>query len=152
MISEIVGVYKIVPTMESILKAVKFHEYRWRLDENGEYAYEIYWDVFKNLCLFELQVKGFFEPDIFMVIKQIQLGISEDSQQSPYMEFYMDSSGEKLLSEQEAVKSENCRICFFLHFVGPNTPLSIGEISLSMPPITALPDRLIKYTHYVPPD
>jgi hypothetical protein len=152
MISEIVGVYKIVPTMESILEAVKFHKYHWLLDENGKYTDEIYWHVFENMCLIELQIKGCFEPDIFMVIKQIQPGIAKESQQSPYMEFYLDSPGEKLISEQEAEKLEDRRICFFLHFVDPNRPLSIGEFPLSMPPITALPDRLIPYTHYVPPD
>jgi hypothetical protein len=43
------------------------------------------------------------------------------------MDFYLDASGTRLFSEQEAVEEDGRRLCFFLHFVDTSKPLRIGD-------------------------
>ena len=65
---DIIGVYKVIPTTESIIQAVKFHKYDWLLGDKGKFVDEIYWESFDNLCLIELQVSGEFKPNLINVI------------------------------------------------------------------------------------
>ena len=71
---------------------------------------------------------------------------------APYFEYYLDSFGKNLLSEQEAIATDNRRVCFFLHFTETNQPLKVGEILIELPSISELPERLIQFTNYVPSD
>lgn len=146
---EIIGVYKVVPTVESIVQAVKFHKYKWLLDDNGEFTDEIYWGNFENLCLLEMKVQGDYLPELLTNISQRS---SEDVEQAPYLEYYLDSSGTKLLSEEETRSTDDRRVCFFLHFTDTNLPIYIHEISIELPQISDLPKRLEPFTHFIPAD
>ena len=149
---KIIGVYKITPTPESIIQAVKFQKYVWLLDGKGELADDIYWENFENLSLIEIQVSGNFAPSLLQAISQRHSGDIDGSEQVPYLEYYLDSSGKSLLSEQEAISTDNRRICFFLHFTGTSLPLRVGETLIKLPSISELPERLIEFTNYVPSD
>ena len=149
---QIIGIYKITPTVESIIHAVKFHKYDWLLDRNGQFADTIYWENFENLSLIEVQVSDDFHPRLLQAISQRHSGNINGGEQAPYLEFYLDSSGTTLLSENEAVSTENRRVCFFLHFTNTGLPLRVGETLLELSSISELPERLIGFTNYVPPD
>ena len=123
---EIIGVYKITPTVESIIRAVTFQKYAWLLNDNGEFVDEIYWENFENLSLIELQVSGAFTPNLLQAISQRHLEDIEGNEQAPYLEYYLDSSGKNLLSEEEAISTDKRRVCFFLHFTDTNLPLRVG--------------------------
>jgi hypothetical protein len=149
---EIIGVYKVIPTAESIIRAVTFHKYDWLLDNTGEFVDEVYWEDFENLCLIELQVSGEFKPNLLLAISQRRSTDVAGSEQVPYLEYYLDSLGKNLLSEQEAIFTDKRRVCFFLHFTDINLPLRVGETLIELPSISELPERLIQFTNYVPPD
>ena len=149
---KIIGVYKITPTAESIIQAVKFQKYGWLLDGNGNFVDEIYWENFENLCLIEIQLLGKFMPNLLRTISQRRSEDITGSEQVPWLEYYLDSSGKNLLSEQGAISIDNSRICFFLHFTDTSLSLRVGETLIKLPPISELPERLIDFTHYVPPD
>ena len=149
---QIIGVYKITPTVESIIQAVKFQEYDWLLNGNGEFAGTIYWENFEYLSLIEIQVSGDFKPSLLQAISQRHSGDINGGEQVAYLEFYLDPSGTNLLSENEAMFTENRRACFFLHFTDTNLPLRVGDTSIELPSISELPERLIEFTNYVPPD
>jgi hypothetical protein len=147
---EIVGVYRIKPSMESILEAVRFHNYGFLLKEDGTYSDEIYWENFENLALIELQVSGEFTTSL---LESISHGDQpEEDRQVPYMEFYLDRTGTRLISDNDAVTTSERHICFFLHFIDTNKPLNIGSDRMNLPAITDLPGRLIPLTHYLPVD
>jgi len=141
---QIIGVYQIRPTTESILEAARYHGYDWLINEEGSFEDEIYWDNFQNLALVEVQINGKFSLDDWFNISQ--------NDQAPYMEFYLDEAGTRLLSEKEAVETGIGRACFFLHFVDTTRPLKVGEDEPSLPPMSELPERLMPFTHYVPVD
>jgi hypothetical protein len=149
---QIIGVYKITPTVESIIQAVKFHKYEWLLDENDQFADTLDWENFENLSLIEMQVSGDFNPSLLQAISQRHPDDIDGSEQVPYLEYYLDPSGKKLLSEEEAISVDHRRVCFFLHFTDTNLSLKLGETLIELPPIAELPERLIEFTHYVPPD
>lgn len=141
----VLGVYRVLPTEESITEAARYHDYDWLLDEDQKYTDEIDWSNHDNLGLVELQVFGDISPaDLFNSISQ------ED--QVPYMEFWTDSGGCSLISEEESVTTEGRRACFFLHFVDHTKPLIVSEKQLKLPSWSALPERLTPYTHYLPVD
>ena len=152
---DIIGVYKVIPTAESIIQAVTFHKYDWLLDDKGEFVDEVYWENFENLCLIELQVSGEFKSNLLQAISQRRSKDVDGSEQAPYLEYYLDSFGKKLLSEQEAISTDNCRVCVFsafLHFTDTNQPLRVGETLIELPSISELPERLVQFTNYVPSD
>jgi hypothetical protein len=149
---QIIGVYKITPTVESIIQAVKFHKYEWLLDENDKFADTLDWEKFENLSLIEMQVSGDFSPRLLQAISQRHAGDFDGSEQVPYLEYYLDESGKNLLSEQEAVSTDHRRVCFFLHFTDTSLPLKVGETLIELPSMAELSERLIEFTHYVPPD
>jgi hypothetical protein len=149
---EIIGVYKIVPTVESITQAVKFQKYDWLLNGNGEFADTIYPENFRNLSLIEIQVLGDFNPSLLQAIAQRHPGDKNGGEQAPYFEYYLDSSGTNLLSENAAMSSENRRACFFLHFTDTSLPLKVGEALIELPSVSELPERLVEFTNYVPSD
>ena len=151
-IFQIIGVYKITPTVESIIQAVKFHEYEWLLDENSEFTDLLDWQDFEKLSLIEMQVSGDFNPKLLQTISQNYYGAIHGSDQVPYLEYYLDASGQNLLSEEEAFSTNHRRVCFFLHFTDTNLPLRVGETLIELPSMVELPERLIEFTHYVPPD
>ena len=148
---DIIGVYKVVPTAESIMKAIKFHKYDWLLNNKGEFTDEVFWENFENLCLIELQVSGEFETDLLQAISQRCSEDTDGNEQVPYLEYYLDSAGKNLLSEQDAISTDNRRVCFFLHFTDTNLPLRVGETLIELPSISELPERLVQFTNYVPP-
>lgn len=149
---QIIGNYKITPTVESILQAVKFHKYEWLLEGNGNFADTLHWESFENLSLIEMQISGDFHPSLLQATSQRYAGDINGSEQAPYLEYYLDASGKKLLSEKEAISTDPRRVCFFLHFTSTNLPLRVGETLLDLPSIAELPERLMEFTHYVPPD
>jgi len=142
---KIVGVYKIIPTDESIINAARYHDYDWLLDEGGNYADEIDWNGHENLGLVELQIIGDISPsDLFNSISH------ED--RAPYMEFWIDREGKHLIPEEETDTTEGRRACFFLHFVDHKKPLLVAGKDLKLPAWSALPERLTPFIHYVPVD
>ena len=149
---QIIGVYKITPTLESVVQAVKFHQYDWLLDENGKLADSLNWQDFENLGLAEVQVSGEFDPSLLQRIFQVHPGDTYGSEQVPYLEYYLDPSGQNLLSEEEAISTDHRRVCFFLHFTDTTLPLRIAETLIELPSMVELPERLIEFTNYVPPD
>lgn len=149
---KIIGVYKITPTVESIIRAVKFQKYDWCLNDKGEYADKIYWENFEDLGLIELQVSGDFTPNLLQEISQRHSEDIEGNEQAPYLEYYLESSGKNLLSEEEAISTDNRRVCFFLHFTDTSLPLKVGEILMKLPSISDLPERLVEFTNFVPSD
>ena len=142
---QIVGFYKILPTEESIVEAARYHEYDWLLDEDGNYTDEINWDNHENLGLVELQVFGNISPPEFYS------SISQEDQ-VPYMEFWLDTEGSCLLTEDEAITKQGRRVCFFLHFIDHSKPLAVSGKKLTCPSCSTLPERLSPFTHYIPVD
>ena len=151
-ITKIIGVYKIKPTIESISQAARYHEYDDFIDSEGNYSEAIYWKDFKNLCLFEIQISGEFTAKLLYDISQKDPRVKAWNEQVPYLEFFLNESGDSLLTEEEAFSVENRRICFFLHFTNKRLPLTVGQTNLKLPKFTPLPQRLIGFTHYSPPD
>lgn len=141
---QVIGVYQITPTYESILEAARYHKCDWLVNEGGEYIDVIYWDDLENLALVEVQIQGWFSSDGLLSVFQ--------DDQAPYMEFYLDATGTRLLAESEAIEIGNSRLCFFLHFVDTTKPLKVGEDELTLPPTSELPERLRPFTHYLPVD
>ena len=142
---EVIGIYKITPTLESILKAARFHKYDWLIDENGRYTDEINWIDFENLGLIEIQIMNSPPP-------QELLSTISQNDQAPYLEFYLDSTGTQNLSEDEVLASSDWRLCFFIHFVDVKKPLAIGTEQLKLESMSKLPKRLEPFTQYVPVD
>ena len=58
----LVGLYEIIPSQQSLILAAKFHGYDWLLNKDGNYEEEIDWNEFKNLGLVEAQVFGDYSP------------------------------------------------------------------------------------------
>ena len=141
---EIVGVYRITPTIESIASAARYHRCDYLLDEHGDFKDDIRWDSFKNLALLEILTQGKFSPEEMTSIGQ--------DDQAAYMEFYLDGTGTRLMSEDEARQSDTRRVCFFLHCLDPARPLTVGREQMNIQTMSALPERLKPYTHYLPVD
>jgi len=141
---DIVGVYGIIPSIETIARAAYYHKCDYLLDEHGNYKDEIYWESFENLALVEIHIRGEFS--------QGETNLIQQNGQAPYMEFYLDGTGTRLMSEDEANLTNNRRICFFLHFLDTAEPLTVGREQLKLPTVSALPERLGSYTHYLPVD
>lgn len=140
----LIGFYKIIPTQESIVLAAKFHEYDWLINGEGEYVEKIDITSLINLYLFEFQVAGIYSPNELLEIKQ--------GDQSPYLEYYTDPTGENYLNENDAIHTDNRRVCFFLHFVDITKPLQVKGKITNLPIPKQLPNRLEPFTHYVPVD
>ena len=149
---QIIGVYKITPTVESITQAAKFHKYEWLLDEKRKFTDTLDLQDFVNLSLIEMQVSGDFNPGLLQTISQTYADDINGSEQVPYLEYYLDASGKKLLSDEEAISTDYRRVCFFLHFTDTELPLMVSETLIELPSMAELPERLIEFTHYVPPD
>jgi hypothetical protein len=141
---KIIGVYRINPTEESIVQAALYQEFNWLVDGNGRFSSEIYWDDLGNLSLVEIQMIGQGSRNF---IDEISHG-----DQAPYLEYYLDSTGESLLPENQVNQAQNCRLCFFLHFTNIEWPLEIAGENVSMPSWSSLPERLVPFTHYLPVD
>ncbi|MGE5261831.1 MAG: hypothetical protein ACM3S0_00495 [Acidobacteriota bacterium] len=141
---EIVGVYRITPAIESIVSAARYHSCDYLLDEHGDFKDDIRWDSFKNLALLEILIQGKFSPEEMTSIGQ--------DDQAAYMEFYLDGTGTRLMSEDEARQSDNRRVCFFLHFLDTAKPITVGREQMKIQTVSALPERLKPYTHYLPVD
>jgi hypothetical protein len=139
---EIVGVYKIVPTIQSIQKAARYHHCDFMLDEQGEYVEPISWNDLENLALVELRIRGKFWPAVLSSIRQ--------GDQAAYLEFYLDNTGARISDEDEAIESDDRRVCFFLHRIDATKPLIIDQSDIRMPPMSELPKRLEPYAHYLP--
>jgi hypothetical protein len=144
MTHRIIGVYKFTPTVETIIRAAQYHGYHWLINERGEYVDSIRWSDFENLALIEVYTDGEFSTDDVSSISQ--------DDQSPYLEFYLDAGGHRVLSEEEAIAATERRVCFFLHFVDTTKPLQVGGDQLELPPMARFPERLMPYAHYVPVD
>jgi hypothetical protein len=121
---EVVGMYRITPTVESITAAVQYHGDEFLLDELGNYVDEIPWEDLTDLGLAEVEIQRPFSLE--------------------------DASGTRLLPEKEAMEEVGRRLCFFLHFVDASKPLRVGDASLELPEMSELPTRLVPFTHYEP--
>jgi hypothetical protein len=146
---KVIGTYKVTPTTESIIQAAKYHKYDWLIDSDGKYVDKIIWENTDNLVLIEIQVSGDIPPDLPDSISHWNIN---GSSQAPYLEYYLDPTGKYLLSEQEAILTDNRRLCFYLHFTDTNEPLNISGTLIKLPDVSELPERLFAFTHYVPPD
>ncbi len=140
----LVGVYKIIPSEASFVNAARYHEDPYLLDEKGRFTGEIDWGNYQNLALLEFQVSGSFTMNDLMKISQ--------GDQAPYMEFYLDPRGEKCVDENQAIRRNGRRVCFFMHFLDTNQPLMIDNLKVTLTAMQVLPDRLIPFTHYLPVD
>ncbi len=149
---KVIGVYRIAPTAESIIRAADFQKYHWLVNDKGSLADTIRWENFRNLSLVEIQASGDFSPKVLQTISQTHSEDIDGREQAPYLEYYLDESGRQLLSEKEASATANRRLCFFLHFTDTSLPLRIGEALIKLPLVSELPERLTNFTHYVPPD
>ena len=144
-IYKIIGIYKIKPTLETIKKAIDYHGYDFLLTEDGEFTDYVNWDDLTNLFLIELGITGQFpgSDDLSNIAHQ---------DQAPYMEFFLDESGNECITEKQAIQASQSRVCFFLHEVNLKKPLEITGQKHPFPGVTPLPDRLVPFTHYLPVD
>ena len=141
----VVGVYKIEPTLETIKEAAKYHKADWLFDNDGNLVDELHESNFDNLTLIELIINGRFSgSDMLLKIQQ--------NDQAPYMEFYLETYGTAIISEEKAKEGLERRLCFFLHFTDTNKPLEIGETKFNLPLPKPLPERLKPFAHYLPVD
>jgi hypothetical protein len=140
----LVGVYKIIPSEASFVNAARYHECDDLLDEKGRFTGEIDWGNYQNLALLEFQVSGSFTMNDLMKISQ--------GDQAPYMEFYLDPSGNKCVDENQAIRRNGRRVCFFMHFLDTKKPLVIDKQKITLTAMEDLPERLISFTHYLPVD
>jgi hypothetical protein len=140
----LVGVYKIIPSEASFVNAARYHEDPYLLDEKGRFTGEIDWGNYQNLALLEFQVSGSFTMNDLMKISQ--------ADQAPYMAYYLDPRGEKCVDENQAIRRNGRRVCFFMHFLDTTRPLIIDNQKVTLTAMQALPDRLIPFTHYLPVD
>jgi hypothetical protein len=140
----LIGIYKIVPTKESIIEAARYHECDYLLDADGNFVDEIHWENHKNLALLEFQVTGSFTPNDLMKIRQ--------GDQAPYMEYYLDPRGEKCVDENQAIRRDGRRACFFMHFLNTRKPLMVDNLEIVLTAMQELLERLMPFTHYLPVD
>jgi hypothetical protein len=140
----LVGVYKIIPSEASFVNAARYHEDPYLLDEKGRFTGEIDWGNYQNLALLEFQVSGSFTMNDLMKISQ--------GDQVPYMAYYLDPRGEKCVDENQAIRRNGRRVCFFMHFLDTSKPLIVDNQKVTLTAMQALPDRLIPFTHYLPVD
>jgi len=140
----LIGIYKIIPTEESIVEAARYHDYGFLLDDEGRYVDEIPWENHENLALIEFQVSGSFTPNDLMKITQ--------GDQAPYMEYYLNPTGDKCVDENQAIRRDGRRVCFFMHFLATTKPLIVDKQKIDLTAMQDLPERLIPFTHYLPVD
>ena len=126
------------------MNAARYHECDYLLDEKGRFTGEMDWGNYQNLALLEFQVSGSFTMNDLMKISQ--------GDQAPYMEFYLDPRGEKCVDENQAIRRNGRRVCFFMHFLDTNRPLIIDNQKVTLTTMQDLPERLIPFTHYLPVD
>jgi hypothetical protein len=139
---ELIGVYPIHVTRDSINKAVIYHLFDWMIDDMGNYNLPIDWNMFENLVLVELQWAGKFTTERLKgVLHQFEV---------PYMPFFLSTDGECLLNEESAMQASDRRICFFLHKFKITEPIVIGKKTIKVNTLSELPLRLKPFTHYVP--
>lgn len=141
---EIIGVYPIYLTSNFVTQSVQYYRYYWLLNEQGTYKYELNQDLFQNLILIEIQAQGNFKKPIVEFIHQ--------SDQVPYLEFYLNIDGNLALKEDEVTKLLQYRLCFFLHFADYESPIEIYNRKYFLKPISELPFRLKPFVHYIPSD
>lgn len=130
--------------MESLSVAAKYYHYDWLIDSQGRYKAKVDWNAFQNLCLLEFEVRGEFSPSELEEITQ--------GDQAPYLEAYLDTSGTRRLSEDEAIQTDGRRVCFFMHFLEIGLPIRVAGEAIEVKSIGELPDRLAGMIPYVPPD
>ena len=94
---KIIGVYRVKPTIESIFQAAKYHKYDWLADADAKYTDMLIWESTQNLTLIELQVLGEFSPELLYTIFQ---GNRTEYDQAPYLEYYLDATGNILVKER----------------------------------------------------
>jgi hypothetical protein len=140
----LVGVYKIIPSEVSFVNAARYHECDFLLDEVGRFTGEVDWANYQNLALLEFQVSGSFTMNDLLKISQ--------GDQAPYMEYYLDPRGEKCVDENQAIRRNGRRVCFFMHFLDTTRPLLIDGQEIILTAMQDLPERLIPFTHYLPVD
>jgi hypothetical protein len=138
----LIGAYKIIPSEASFANAARYHECDDLFDEKGRFTGEIDWGNYQNLALLEFQVSGSFTMNDLMKISQ--------GDQAPYMEFYLDPGGNKCVDENQAIRRNGRRVCFFMHFLDVSRPLIIDNQEIKLTPMQDLPARLIPFTHYLP--
>ena len=155
----IIGLYRVDVSRESLAMAASHYEWAddW-LTATGNLTDEIWnWYIeersgeMKTIALVEAQIKGKYSEDELLNMAH------GESNQAPYLEFYLNGAGTESISYEEAVKVDDRRICFFLHYVNPLEPIRIMQgkkivKKLGLPDWTSLPERLKPYNHYLPYD
>ena len=139
---QLVGVYPIRVTQDSINDAIEYHLYNWMADEQGNYNLPIHWNMFENLVLVEVQWSGKFDQD--------SLNGTRHKFEVPYMCFYLSANGEELLNGDSAMQLSDRRICFFLHKFDITEPIIIDKKNIKVDTLLELPLRIKPFTHYVP--
>jgi hypothetical protein len=155
----IIGLFKVDISRESLALAAQHYEWAddW-LTDTGDLTDEIWnWYIgerseeMMTIALVEAQIKGNFSKDELLNMAH------GESDQAPYLEFYLNGAGTEIISYEAAVKAEDRRICFFLHFVHPLEPIRIMQgkkivEKLVLPNLTTPPERLRPHIHYLPYD
>ena len=126
------------------MEAARYHERAYLLDDEGGFADEIHWENHKNLALLEFQVSGSFTMNDLMKIAQ--------GDQAPYMPYYLNPRGDKCVDENQAIRRNGRRVCFFMHFLHTAKPIIVDKQKITLTAMQDLPERLIPFTHYLPVD
>ncbi|MFN0021276.1 MAG: hypothetical protein ACKVP0_23755 [Pirellulaceae bacterium] len=143
----VVGAYRLVvddaliqEAMDLKYPATRFSEERRRLAKPGVV------EEMSSAVLIELIIEGadenysaddFGQPNV---------------DQAAYMEAYLSSEGEEVLSEGEPPVGDFLRVVFFLHFFDHSLPLNTSYGQVSVPNITEMPERLSRLIQYEPVD
>lgn len=158
----LVGAYRVAPTRKQMGDAALFFGEDHLVTKAGLIrAKEVSQHDLEDLVLIELEVSGPFSVD------DVSCHV-RNSEQSPYLEFYMSADGKELLYhpnrddfldpspslkatfDEVLNMTETRRICFFLHFVTVGATIRCKEAFLKVDGILEQPGRLDPYAHYLP--
>ena len=116
----------------------------------GVYSIEDSPDVHLIEMMFEQAPEN---VDVGQITQEVT-GISKDSWQAPWDEWYLDDSGENVVSERFTVPEgrSTTRLVFYFHYLNLAKPLLTEFGPLILPKPTILPDRLKRIITYEPPD
>jgi len=75
-----------------------------------------------------------------------------DSEQAAYMEMYLSRDGTSVVAEYDQPPGDFLRVAFFFHFFNAAKPLKTSYGEISVPQLTAMPERLTRIARYEPVD
>lgn len=122
---QILGTYKVEITRNSLAEAAKYHGwYHEWLTETGGLKDDIWeWYIgertneINTIALIEVEIIGKYSDDELLNFAH------GETDQAPWLEFYLDETGMGKIPYDKAVEMEKRRVCFFLHFVNSQQPI-----------------------------